>query len=181
MQDPDCAPYVAQQVSKLEADKHCAGDTIIFLDSDCFVTAPMRPEMFFRNGRPMQLLRHWADLPKNAQDWRPIPQSIVGFDLIFESMALHPLIFDRRAFELTRYVIEHTQKKPLREFVKTVVGNRMSEFNALGAVAHQFHPYLYHFEVADPAMDGYFRGVVQQWSYKEGGVLIATGTNTRMF
>lgn len=169
--DPnECSGYCAQQLSKLNADCYCVGETILFLDSDCFVTGDMRPEMFLRGGRPIQLLRHWGDLPKNAQDWRPITRGIVGFEPQFEYMALHPLIFDRRTFALTRAMIEHTQKKPMSEFVSGIVANRMSEFNALGAVAHRCHPSFYHFEMADPNTDGYPRMVKQQWSYKEGGV-----------
>lgn len=169
VQDPECAPYIAQQVSKVEADLYCAGENILFLDSDCFLTAPMRPEMFQRAGRPVQLIRHWDSLEdSNAKQWKQITESLIGFTPVFESMACLPLIYDRRTLDLMREHIQQTHKVSLREHVKTVAA--MSEFNALGALAHRYHPHLYHFEIADPATDGYSRCVKQQWSYKAGGV-----------
>lgn len=171
VQDAECHPYVAQQVCKVEADLYCRGTAILYLDSDCFVTAEMRPEMFFSNDKPIQLIRHWESLvDANAQQWKEITESIIGYTPMFESMACHPMIYDRRTLHRLREHIEHTHKKSLREFVKGIQGSRMSEFNALGAIAHRFHPFLYDFRIADPATDGYPRSVTQQWSYKEGGV-----------
>lgn len=169
VQDPECASYIAQQVSKVEADIHCKGGNILFLDSDCFVRSEFRPEMFMRNGRPVQLLRHWDLLEdSNAKEWKSITETLIGFTPIFESMACLPLIYDRRTLMLMQEYIWSTHKMPLRELVKSV--KAMSEFNALGALAHRFHPFLYHFEIANPETDGYPRIVTQQWSYKEGGV-----------
>lgn len=171
VQDAECHPYVAQQVCKIEADEHCAGDAILYLDSDCFVTDLMTAQMFQSNDRPIQLIRHWESLADaNAQQWKAITEEIIGFTPMFESMACHPMIYDRRTLSRLREHIEHTHKKPLREFVKSINGSRMSEFNALGAIAHHFQPFLYDFRIADPATDGYPRIVTQQWSYQDGGV-----------
>lgn len=168
--DPDCGGYLGQQVSKVEADTHCVGATILYLDSDCFITAPMRPEMFFENGNPVKLLRHWGELSKDANAWRTATKSLLGWEPEFEQMACHPMVFYRSTLILLRDQIEHAQKMPLRDYVRGKRDNAMSEFNALGAVAHRFQPYLYSWKIADPATDGYFRGIKQQWSYQEGGV-----------
>lgn len=170
IQDPDCSGYVAQQNCKAEADTHCSGDAILYLDSDCFVTAPMTPEMFMSNGRPIQLLRHWRDMDENAAQWFEITTGIIGFEPTFESMSCHPIVYDRRTLPLFREHIQHTHKMPLREFVKTIKENRMSEFNAIGALAHRFQPFLYDFRISNPATDGYPRIVKQQWSWNPLGV-----------
>lgn len=170
VQDPDCHGYLSQQAAKIEADSHCASDFILYLDSDCFVTSEMRPEMFMENEKPIQLLRHWGALDDNSKQWNGITESIIGFSPVFEHMPCHPMVFDRRTLELLRQVIENTHKKPLREFIKTIKENRMSEFNALGAVAHRFQPFLYSWRIADPANDRYPRIITQRWSYQEGGV-----------
>ncbi|MGB7195337.1 MAG: DUF6492 family protein [Collimonas pratensis] len=170
VQDPDAHPYCSQQVSKIEADSHCSADGILYLDSDCFLTAPMRPEMFCMGGKPIQLIRHWSSLDENSQQWREITNGMIGFTPVFEHMACHPMIFDRRTLPLLREVIQHTHKKPLREYVCTITDRKMSEFNALGAVAHRYQPFLYDWRIAYPEHDGYPRIVKQQWSYQEGGV-----------
>lgn len=170
VQDPDCHGYVAQQICKIEADLHCSTSSILYLDSDCFVTAHMIPEMFAECGKPIQLLRHWDELDEASKKWKGITESVVGFEAIFEHMPCHPMIFQARTLRLLREVIEHTHKMSLREFARTIKENRMSEFNALGAVAHRYQPFLYAWRVADPATDEYPRVVTQQWSYQEGGI-----------
>lgn len=170
VQDPNCHPYIGQQVCKIEADSHCKGQKILYLDSDCFLTAKMTPKMFFQGAKTIMLLRHWSVLSDNAKQWHQITRDIMGYEPLFESMACHPMIYDRSTLAMFREHIHHTHKMPLREFVSTIQANRMSEFNALGSFAHRFHPYLYDFRIADPATDGYFRGLIQEWSYQEGGV-----------
>lgn len=169
--DPKCSGYTAQQVCKMEADLYCQGDTILFLDSDCFITSEIRPEMFFTDAKPKMLLRHWDSVGENAKNWKEITKSFVGFTPMFEAMACPGLIYDRSTLALLRQHIEHTHKKTVREYSLVVQNDRLSEFNALGAIAHRFQPYLYDFRIANPSTDGYPRMIRQQWSYESGGVL----------
>lgn len=168
--DPKCSGYTAQQVNKVEADLYCPADHILFLDSDCFIESELRPEMFFSAGKPIMLLRHWDSLTGDVKQWLPITEGIVGFTPMFEAMACPGLIYNRSTLQRLREHIDHTHKKTIREYALTIQADRMSEFNALGAIAHRFQPFLYDFRIADPASDGFPRNIRQQWSYKEGGV-----------
>lgn len=171
--DPDCPPYVAQQVCKLEADLHCDADFIMFLDSDCVAYRDFTPEEFFSfsgTPKPIQLIRHWAGLGKDAVRWRDATKQLVGFEPTFEHMATLPLVYDRHTLRLFRDYLAETHKKILWEYVKHPHTHSMSEFNGLGAFAHRFTPQLYDWRTADPATDAYPRPLHQHWSHIKGGI-----------
>lgn len=161
--------YRRQQITKLHADEYCSGDVIIFVDSDCFVKQPIAPGDFMSNGKPIHLLRHWADAG-TALPWKSITEKFLGFEPLFEGMACLPQIIDRRVLPMLREHARHTHKKSLEEYVMAQPGNDFSEFNAHSAFAHRFTPYLYDFRIADPATDGFPRCLFQRWSYGKEGI-----------
>lgn len=167
---PNESGYVVQQEIKLMADQYCSGGLICFIDSDCFITAPLSPGMFCNDlGKPIQLLRHW-DSVGDAKCWLPITAAALGETPIFEHMACQGLVYDRRTFSMLRTHLEATHKMTLREYVSKVKGREFSEFNLLGAFALRYLPHIYDWRIADPSTDGYPRHIRQQWSYQPGGV-----------
>lgn len=169
---PDCTGYVAQMVTKMEADLHTDADFIMFIDSDCVAHKTFSPEDFFCESgnqvKPIQLIRHWAGFKDESKKWRAATEKFIGFDPVFEHMATLPLIYDRNSLKLFRDYLAETHHKVLWEYVKNPATHSMSEFNGLGAFAHRFTPQLYDWRVADPATDGYPRPLHQHWSY--GGI-----------
>lgn len=173
--EPDCIKYVCQQVTKLEADLHCDADFIMFIDSDCVAHRDFTPDEFFSFSwpfitRPIQLIRHWAGMGKDAYRWRDATRQFVGFEPIFEHMATLPLVYDRHTLRLFRDYLAETHKKVLWEYVKNPATHSMSEFNGLGAFAHRFTPQLYDWRVADMENDGYPRPLHQHWTHIKGGI-----------
>lgn len=161
--------YLRQQVTKLHADNYCAGDVIVMIDSDCFIKQPMNPEMFLSNGKPISLIRHWADV-NTAVVWKPITEKFLTFQPCFEGMACLPFIVDRRALPLIREYCQSTHNKSIDDYVLAQPGKEFSEFNALSSFSQRFTPHLYDWRIADPATDGFPRVLVQRWSWSDAGV-----------
>jgi len=162
--------YNAQQECKVHADQMCEGQLICFIDSDCFITAPLTPGMFCNErGKPIQLLRHWAEVG-DAKCWLPITAAALGETPIFEHMACQGSIYDRTTFSVLRTHMEATHKMTIREYISRVKGREFSEFNLLGAFALRYLPHFYDWRIADPSTDGYPRTIRQQWSWQPGGV-----------
>ena len=162
--------YCAQQECKVHADQLCEGDRICFIDSDCFITATLTPDMLCNErGKPIQLLRHWEETG-DAKMWLPITAAALGETPTFEHMACQGLLYDRRTFPLLRAHIQNTHGVSLREYISKVKGREFSEFNLLGAFALRYTPSFYDWRMADPSTDGYPRHIRQQWSWQPGGV-----------
>lgn len=167
--EPDGQNYLRQQVFKLRSDEYCAGDLIFVIDSDCFFFDAITPEMFAPTGKPISLLRHWENVG-TAEQWRPIVEKFLTFQMIFEGMAALPFIIDRRVLPLIREYAQATHGCSIDEYILRQPNNEFSEFNALSAFAHRFTPHLYDWKIADPESDGFPRRHWQRWSWDEAGV-----------
>lgn len=161
--------YLRQQLSKMHADEHCESDFLVFLDSDCFVCHTITPESFLSNGKPIGLIRHWADA-QTALPWKAITEKFLAFEPVFEGMCALPAIMDRRVLPLFRDYAKSTHGCSLDEYVLRQPGNNFSEFNALMAFAHRFAPYMFDWRIADPGKDGFTRCLFQRWSWHPSGV-----------
>jgi len=161
--------YLSQQNQKLHADEYTDSDFIFYIDSDCFVTEEMTPEMFIPNGKPICLIRHWADAGE-AQRWKPIVEKFLGFEMMFEGMLCLPYVIDRRALPLLRNHAQHTHRMDIGSYIMSQPGNDFSEFNALSAFSQKYCPYMYDFRIADVGRDGFPRILTQKWSWDEAGV-----------
>lgn len=156
--------YIQQQLVKLHADEYVDSDFIFYIDSDCFITAPLKPEDFLPNGKPICLIRHWADAG-SAAAWKPIIQKFLTFEPCFEGMAALPFIIDRRVLPLLREYAKATHGISIDEYALAQPGNDFSEFNIMSAFSQKFTPYMYDFRIADPERDGFPRVLTQKWSW----------------
>jgi len=161
--------YVRQQISKVNADQYVDSDIIFYIDSDCFVTQPMKPEDFMPAGKPICLIRHWVDAG-SAKAWKPIIQKFLTWEPAFEGMAALPFVIDRRVLPLLREYAQRTHGCPIEDYILSQPGNDFSEFNAMSAFSQRFTPYLYDWRIADPATDGFPRVLTQKWSWDKEGI-----------
>lgn len=161
---------LSQQRDKLHADEYCAGDLILFLDSDCFMLKETRPEDFMANGRPIALIRHWADA-STAAPWKPITEAFLKFTPSFETMCNLPIIFDRRELPLLRdYCKSIHGGMSIDEYVLSRPRNEFSEFNAVLNFAIRYCPFMHHWQLA-AGNDGFPRDrIVQRWTWGNYGV-----------
>lgn len=161
--------YLYQQITKLYSDMLCEGDFIMVVDSDCFFFESFTSEEYFIAGKPISLLRHWADAG-SGDVWKPITEKFTTFEMMFEGMACLPFIIDRRVLPMIRDYCESTHKESISSYILRQPNGEFSEFNALSAFSHRFTPYLYHWQIADPATDGFPRKHWQRWSWDKAGV-----------
>lgn len=158
--------YLRQQSYKLHADEYCSGDRILFIDSDCFFFAPISPEIYAPTGKPISLIRHWAESGSGIL-WKPITEKFLGFEPVFDGMPALPFIVDRRVLPMIREYATATHGCSIKEYILSQPGNDFSEFNALSAWSHRFTPYLYDFRIADPEKDGFPRHHWQRHSWSQ--------------
>lgn len=161
--------YVRQQLAKLHADEYVDSDFIFYIDSDCFILSPMDPEGFMVAGKPICLIRHWADAG-SAIAWKSITQKFMTFEPGFEGMACLPFVIDRRVLPLLREYAKATHGCSIDEYALSQPGNDFSEFNVMSAFSQRFCPYMYDWRIADPATDGFPRVLTQKWSWDKAGV-----------
>lgn len=178
---PNTSGYLSQQISKLYADTMTQSEWIMYVDSDCFAKKEFRPSDFFtlpinnssnEKFQPMkgiQLLRHWSEVA-DAKCWKEPTALPLGFEPVYETMAVMPLIYNRQSLILLRKHIREVHKKSAAEYIAQLPSPTFSEFNVLGTFSLRYLPYLYDWRMANPSTDGYCRPITQYWSKAPGGV-----------
>lgn len=129
--------YVGQQATKMMADTWCRSDIICFMDSDTIFIKPFCPDNIAHNGRVRLLKTPYTEV---ETPWQELTARIVGFPVEFEYMRRHPLSYPTEFLPFARRHISETQGKSFEEFIRDIPGGRLSEFNALGAIADKLKP-----------------------------------------
>lgn len=124
--------YVGQQATKMLADTWCNSEFICFVDSDVVFTRPASPADSFRDGKIWMLKTKYSTI---SCPWQPITESAVGFAVQFEYMRRFPLTYPTRLLPMVRCHIEATHGVPFAQFIRSIPGRCLSEFNVLGALA----------------------------------------------
>lgn len=134
--------YVDQQISKVFADSEIAQvfpetTHIVHIDSDTVLTGPVDP--LFRDGKPCLLRTPYSELPSDARAWQRITEKHLGFDNIsHEYMRRMGLAYPVSLYaELRRHLA--SLHGGWQSWIDSIQGHEFSEFNALGAFAHE-HP-----------------------------------------
>jgi len=159
--------HLSQNIVKTSADIYCPDAThVLHLDSDCMLVGSMKPDDYFRDGKPVLVRRVW----ENAADavcWREPTKKALGWDPPWETMARMPLIFDIRTYRATRQHIEEVHKILFSTYVyeqKPTFPYGFCEFNSLGGYAVEKTPELYHIiTVPDETLPG--MPIRQLWSH----------------
>lgn len=131
--------YLVQQVDKLNADRYCSSDLILYFDSDCVFTEPATPESFMRDGKPEMLITPYSTLPPDFP-WRKVTERALGFPCEFETMRRIPLIFPADLLHSIRGYFESHHGKTLANYIMTRPYREFSEFNVMGAWSLKFAP-----------------------------------------
>lgn len=126
-------------------------EAILHLDADNLFTAPVTPEEYICDGKPILWRERYEDF-RNTQgtrySWKTCVRNATGIDPEFETMLRHPSVHLRRVYEKTREVIEaHTGMK-MRDYIlscRNEYPQTFAEFPTLGAIAIAHFPELYSF------------------------------------
>lgn len=121
--------YIGQQVSKLEAYRHCKGEYILFVDSDVVFFPGADVRDYFKDNLPVILYDKYENVGE-AIVWKPVVEKLFKETVNFEFMRRAPQLFHKKTLEnfsksfsdIENYAIS----QPHRKF---------SEFNILGFYA----------------------------------------------
>lgn len=144
-------PFLCHEAQIVRADGHCPkADMILFMDSDCIFTEPVRPEDYLIGGNPVLMHASFEWLTKDRPDvgvWQTVTERALGFPVLQELMRRHPAVHHRKVFRKTRECIIMTHGCPMDDYLKEQQDGfpyGFAEFPALGAVAWKFFHGDYH-------------------------------------
>lgn len=137
--EPDpCSGYIAQQITKLEADRFMHDRYILHMDADCLFNRPVTPSEFADGIRPVILYEPYENMNGSAARlWQKPTSLAVGYDVKHEFMRRHPFMYERVTYPRARKRIEEVTGKNWREYIVGLSdpNNKLtfSEFNFMGA------------------------------------------------
>jgi hypothetical protein len=154
---------------------------ILHMDPDCLFSAPVKPEDYFVDGKPVLLcepyeairqVQHWGRF-----NWKGVTEMALKFPVTHEFMCRHPAVHKIETYRALRDHMEAVHPTPFLDFVlkqQNKFPQGFGEFNTLGAFVWEKMRSEYHFidrgfegEKNDPPSK-----VTQMWSY--------TGTESNM-
>lgn len=128
----------------MHADLICdKADFICHIDSDCIFTAPVTPETYIQNGKPILRYEPFDSILKRHPGiaWREVTQKALPFFIRNETMRCHPEVYHRGLYAETRRLIEKRTGKTCEEYIRSgpnAFPQEFCEFNTLGNVAMQY-------------------------------------------
>lgn len=140
--------YVRQQYMKLLSDKYVSQDTdyICHIDADSIFKKEHTPEIFFRENKPILVKNNYIKLIENQkragnntlpyEKWRDITSQFLKLNVEYEFMFRMPLVYPKNLTKQVRDYLEKIHNCSLLDYVKNLPN--MSEYNILGAYAHEF-------------------------------------------
>jgi hypothetical protein len=124
------------------ADEICPhANYIAHLDPDCIFTAPVSPDTFFIEGKPVLRYEPFESLAKRQPgvwNWKVAADNALPFTVADEGMRGHPEIYTRATYEKTRQLIETKHKLTFNEYVRSCKNEypqTFAEYPTLSAVA----------------------------------------------
>ena len=149
--EPDpCAGYVAQQLTKLTADKYVLNRFIMHLDPDCIITRHVDEKDLLENGQPLVFFEKYSEVGQGIV-WQDSTSAAVGRPVEYEFMRKFPFVYKRKTYEDVRTHIERTHGCNWKDYIVSLLKGKntrghgvISEFNVIGA-------YLFYFSKEDAA------------------------------
>lgn len=134
--------YLHQQTSKMLADTFTDADVIMFLDSDCVLTEPLRPEMLYTNGKLTMLITPYTEFPDDFP-WQKPTEKALGFPCPFETMRRHPFAYPSKILRECREHVEALHHQDITSYIMSQ--HAFSEFNVIGSFCREMMPSWFHF------------------------------------
>lgn len=129
--------HLHHMVQKCRADQHCpTADLIVHIDADCMFFKPVTPTEYLVDSLPLLLIQKYESL-KGAVPWKPIVDSTMKMNAIYETMRWHPAIHWRGIYADLRAHVERVNNKTFDKFLCALKNDfppGFSEFNALGQI-----------------------------------------------
>lgn len=172
--EPEGLGQLFSQVNKCSADVFVSPDTefVFFIDSDCLITHPLTPEMFFRDGKPVMPYNTYEHLVKHncgSMIWQEVIKKNLGFYPKCEFLRQMPLVYPRALFPALRRFVEARHNMRFADYVFSTGKNswpqNFCESNDLGAYAwERMHDSYYWLNLDEGNTINHPR-VTQFWSH----------------
>lgn len=170
IKEPCSEGYTSQQIVKMNADKYCSGDYIVFTDSDTIFTKPITPNDLMIEGKPLWLMTPMAEVTaadNNARSHERAMKEFAGHDSEWEMMRRLPVVVPRWAFPAFREYCQEKHGKTFQEWAMTQPHRQVTEFNHLGMFLYEHYRNWIHFHDTRHSIPPAF--VLQKWSWISGG------------
>lgn len=118
--------YIGQQISKLQAYKHCKNEAVLFVDSDVVFFEGAKVSDYFNGNKPVILKNTW-DKVDGAIVWKPIMEKLFGEPIKYEYMRRAPQLFLKSTLENFAKYFPDIEKWALNQPHRA-----FTEFNFLG-------------------------------------------------
>lgn len=150
--------YLAQQVAKLNADKHTQADFVLHVDSDMVFTREVTPDYFFKDGKPIWAIGDFDPVSKLA--WYHVMAKCLQEAPEHEFMRKCAVIAPRWLYSEFRGFIEARHGMSMDAYVMSQPGHEFSEYNCLGFFSWLKHREAFHWH--DTLKDG-----VPEWPWSQ--------------
>lgn len=136
----------------MRAEEWCPeADFIVHIDPDCIFTAPVTPDDYIRDGKPILRFEYFSSICKRHPVigcWQECTQRCLPFLVTAETMRCHPAVHHRRTYPESRTQIEKKTGLPSDDYIKSQrleFPQGFCEFVTLGNVAMHCFPNDYVF------------------------------------
>lgn len=129
--------HLDHEVQKCMADKYCpTTDCVMHVDSDCFFRAPVTPDTYFHDGKPVLLIQDFNNAGP-ARCWKASTEKALGHAVKYETMRRHPAVHYLGVYENLRDAVSRAHRCHFSQYVLSQPTNPIgfSEFNCLGQIA----------------------------------------------
>ncbi len=138
------APYIFQQIVKLNADQYTDSDRILYMDSDTIFTQPVTPESFVTEKGLIWLHESYVKLgDPSAAARQPHVSHFIQNEVAHEFMRRHPHIIKRESLAAIR---DFCQRQHSMDIGTYAYRPYFSEFNIMGAYLYHYAPEGYDFK-----------------------------------
>lgn len=152
--------YIAQQVDKVQAYLYCKHENILFSDSDCIYFQKFDATKMLEGNKIRLYCTAYNTMEGQVLAWKDITRLTTGINPEYEYMRCFPIMHKAKVCEALDTLPTY------QNYLRTVVPNNLSEFNALGVIAKLYYPNDYIFLDTDHSLPT--QSAKQYWSW--GGI-----------
>lgn len=149
---PEPLSFLDHEVQVCKADTWCPkAHFILHIDADCIFTAPVSPDDYFVDGKPVLWIEQFESFRTTDPTryiWKAVTEQALGWDVGYETMCRHPAVHPKFLYPQVRAHIEKTHAMEFKAYVldqKPDFPHGFAEFPTLGAYALHFLHSAYHF------------------------------------
>ncbi len=134
----------------MHADIYSDSDFICHIDSDTIFTAPVTPDTFIKNGKPILQYERFESIGQRhpgVVEWQKVTQNCLPFAIHYETMRQHGETYSRATYAEARKLMQQKTGQSVDDYIRSgrnAFPQEFCEFVTLGNVAIHCFPDKYH-------------------------------------